>query len=141
MMTDQRYEPIDSGVTPRFAGHSTFMRLPVVSDPRQLDIAIVGVPWDGGTTNRPGPRHGPRQVREMSSMIKRVHSVTKISPYELCRVADVGDAPVNPIDLNRSLESIQGFFVFASDSKGCRGQRTRGNDSLRRALGHGGHLF
>jgi len=55
MMTDQRYEPIDSGVTPRFAGHSTFMRLPVVSDPCQLDIAIVGVPWDGGTTNRPGP--------------------------------------------------------------------------------------
>jgi guanidinopropionase len=111
MMTDQRYEPIDSGVTPRFAGHSTFMRLPVVSDPRQLDIAIVGVPWDGGTTNRPGPRHGPRQVREMSSLIKRVHSVTKISPYELCRVADFGDAPVNPIDLDRSLESIQAFFA------------------------------
>jgi len=111
MMTDQRYEPIDSGVTPRFAGHSTFMRLPVVSDPRQLDIAIVGVPWDGGTTNRPGPRHGPRQVREMSSLIKRVHSVTKVSPYELCRVADFGDAPVNPIDLDRSLESIQAFFA------------------------------
>ena len=111
MMTDQRYEPIDSGVTPRFAGHSTFMRLPVVSDPCQLDIAIVGVPWDGGTTNRPGPRHGPRQVREMSSLIKRVHSVTKVSPYELCRVADFGDAPVNPIDLDRSLESIQAFFA------------------------------
>ena len=111
MMTDQRYEPIDSGVTPRFAGHSTFMRLPVVSDPRQLDIAIVGVPWDGGTTNRPGPRHGPRQVREMSRLIKRVPSVTKVSPYELCRVADFGDAPVNPIDLDRSLESIQAFFA------------------------------
>jgi len=110
-MTAHRYEPIDSGVTPRFAGHSTFMRLPVVSDPRQLDIAIVGVPWDGGTTNRPGPRHGPRQVREMSSLIKRVHSVTKISPYELCRVADFGDAPVNPIDLDRSLESIRAFFA------------------------------
>src|ERR1700676_1063891 len=110
-MTTQRYEPIDSGVTPRFAGHSTFMRLPVVSDPRQLDIAIVGVPWDGGTTNRPGPRHGPRQVRELSSLIKRVHSVTKISPYELCRVADLGDAPVNPIDLDRSLESIRAFFA------------------------------
>jgi guanidinopropionase len=87
------------------------MRLPVVSDPRQLDIAIVGVPWDGGTTNRPGPRHGPRQVRDMSSLIKRVHSVTKISPYELCRVADFGDAPVNPIDLDRSLESIRAFFT------------------------------
>jgi guanidinopropionase len=75
-----------------------------------VDIAIAGVPWDGGTTNRPGPRHGPRQVREMSSLIKRVHSVTKISPYEICRVADLGDAPVNPIDLNRSLETIQSFF-------------------------------
>jgi guanidinopropionase len=110
-MTTRRYEPVDSGVTPRFAGHSTFMRLPVVTDPRDVDIAIAGVPWDGGTTNRPGPRHGPRQVREMSSLIKRVHSVTKLSPYELCRVADVGDAPVNPIDLNRSMETIQAFFA------------------------------
>jgi guanidinopropionase len=110
-MTTRRYEPIDSGVTPRFAGHSTFMRLPVLTDPGEVDIAIVGVPWDGGTTNRPGPRHGPRQVREMSSLIKRVHSVTKISPYEICRVADLGDAPVNPIDLNRSLEDIRKFFA------------------------------
>jgi guanidinopropionase len=109
-MTTRRYEPVDSGVTPRFAGHSTFMRLPVLTDPHDVDIAIVGVPWDGGTTNRPGPRHGPRQVREMSSLIKRVHSVTKISPYEICRVADLGDAPVNPIDLNRSLEDIRKFF-------------------------------
>src|SRR5258706_3190174 len=116
-MTAHRYEPIDSGVTPRFAGHSTFMRLPVVSDPRQLDIAIVGVPWDGGTTNRPGPRHGPRQVRDMSSLIKRVHSVTKISPYELCRVADFGDAPVNPIDLDRSLESIRAFFAQIAEAQ------------------------
>src|SRR5260370_4393889 len=111
MMTDHHHEPINAGVTRRFAGLSTFMRLPVVSDPRQLDIAIVGVPWDGDTTNRPGPRHGPRQVREMSSLIRRVHSVTKISPYELCRVADFGDAPVNPIDLDHSLESIRAFFA------------------------------
>jgi guanidinopropionase len=109
-MTNRRYEPTDSGTIPRFAGHSTFMRLPVVTDPAEVDIAIAGVPWDGGTTNRPGPRHGPRQVREMSSLIKRVHSVTKISPYEICRIADVGDAPVNPIDLNRSLESIHKYF-------------------------------
>jgi guanidinopropionase len=86
------------------------MRLPVLTYPRDVDIAIVGVPWDGGTTNRPGPRHGPRQVREMSSLIKRVHALTKISPYEICRVADLGDAPVNPIDLSRSLRDIQNFF-------------------------------
>jgi guanidinopropionase len=109
-MTTRRYEPVDSGVTPRFAGHSTFLRLPVLTNPQDVDIAIVGVPWDGGTTNRPGPRHGPRQVRELSSLIRRVHAVTKISPYEICRVADLGDAPVNPIDLNRSLEDIRKFF-------------------------------
>jgi guanidinopropionase len=106
----RNYEPVDSGATPRFAGHSTFLRLPVAEDPRDLDIALVGVPWDGGTTNRAGPRHGPRQVREMSSLIRRAHAVTKVQPFKLCRIADIGDAPVNPIDLNRSLEKIQAFF-------------------------------
>ena len=110
-MTTQHYEPINSGVTPRFAGYSTFMRLPAVTNASELDVAIVGVPWDGGTTNRPGPRHGPRQVREMSSLIRRVHGVTKVSPYEVCRVADAGDAPINPVDLGRSLESIEAFFA------------------------------
>ena len=110
-MKTQRYAPVDSGVTPRFAGYSTFMRLPAISISNEVDIAIVGVPWDGGTTNRPGPRHGPRQVREMSSLIRRVHAVTKVSPYELCRVADCGDAPVNPVDLEKSLEGIEAFFA------------------------------
>ena len=103
------YQPIDSIVTPRFAGPSTFMRLPIVSDPRKTNIAIFGVPWDGGTTNRPGPRHGPRQVREMSSMIRRFHPVTRVSPFQLCRVADLGDSPTNPIDLLRALETIRTF--------------------------------
>lgn len=103
------YQPIDSSITPRFAGPSTFMRLPIVSDAKETDIAIYGVPWDGGTTNRPGPRHAPRQVREMSSMIRRFHGVTRVSPFELCRVADFGDAPANPIDLLGSLETISAF--------------------------------
>src|SRR5262249_6123051 len=103
------FEPVDSISTPRFAGPATFMRLPVVSDPSLVDIAIFGVPWDGGTTNRPGPRHGPRQVRDMSGMIRRVHGVTQVSPYELCRVADLGDSPANPIDLAASLASIGAF--------------------------------
>lgn len=103
------YQPIDSIITPRFAGPSTFMRLPILSDPRETDIAIFGVPWDGGTTNRPGPRHGPRQVREMSSMIRRFHPVARVSPFQLCRVADLGDSPTNPIDLLRALETIGTF--------------------------------
>lgn len=68
-MTPPRYEPIDSDVTPRFAGHSTFLRLAVITDPREVDTSIVGVPWDGGTTNRPGSCHGTRQVWDMSSLI------------------------------------------------------------------------
>jgi guanidinopropionase len=101
--------PIDSSSIPRFAGPATFMRLPLIADPSVVDIAMIGIPWDGGTTNRPGPRHGPRQVREMSAMIRRVHGVTKVSPYDICRVADLGDAPTNPIDLQRSLETINVF--------------------------------
>src|SRR5260370_3794967 len=88
-MTGRNYEPVDSSITPRFAGYSTFMRLPAVEGADEVDIAIVGVPWDGGTTNRPGPRYGPRQVREMSSLIRRAHAVTKTIPYEICRFADL----------------------------------------------------
>ena len=109
-MAGPYFEPVDSSITPRFAGYSAFMRLPAVANASEVDIAIVGIPWDGGTTNRPGPRHGPRQVREMSSLIRRAHGVTKTVPYELCRIADLGDAPVNPIDLDRSLGTIEAFL-------------------------------
>ena len=103
-------EPIDASVLPRFAGMPSFMRLPHQPDPAQLDIALIGVPWDGGTTNRAGARHGPREIRNMSSFMRRVHHVSRIAPYELCRVGDLGDAPVNPIDLKDSLARIQGFY-------------------------------
>jgi guanidinopropionase len=86
------------------------MRLPVLTDSCDADIAMVGLPWDGGTTNRSGPRDGPRQVREMSSLLQRLHAVTTISPYEICRVADLGDALGNPMDLDRSLGEVRKFF-------------------------------
>ena len=105
------FEPVPGAVTPRFAGPSTFMRLPMVDDPALVDIALVGVPWDGGTTNRAGARHGPREIRSASSMMRRVHHVSRIAPYELCRVADVGDAPTNPVDLMDSLALIERFFA------------------------------
>ncbi|MGH6940429.1 agmatinase, partial [Hypericibacter sp.] len=68
-------------------------------------------PWDGGTTNRAGARHGPREIRNMSSFMRKVHHVSRIAPYELARVADLGDAPVNPIDLMDSLARIEKFFA------------------------------
>jgi guanidinopropionase len=109
-MTDNP-QPPDLNTMPRFAGVATFMRLPVETDFSRIDIALAGVPWDGGTTNRAGARHGPREIRNMSSLIRRINHASGIAPFELCRVADVGDAPVNPISVQDSLGRIQGFFA------------------------------
>jgi len=82
----------------------------VTDDYTSIDIAMAGVPWDGGTTNRAGARHGPRDIRDKSSLIRRINHATHIAPFELCRVADVGDAPVNPISVTETLDRIHGFF-------------------------------
>jgi guanidinopropionase len=108
-MTDNP-QPPDLNTMPRFAGVATFMRLPVETNFSKLDIAMAGVPWDGGTTNRAGARHGPREIRNMSSLIRRVNHASGIAPFELCRCGDVGDAPVNPISVLDSMQRIQGFF-------------------------------
>jgi guanidinopropionase len=110
-MTNSNPQPVDAALVPRFGSIPTFMRLPHRPDPAGLDIALIGVPWDGGTTNRAGARHGPREIRNMSSFMRRVHHVSRIAPYELARVADLGDAPVNPIDLHDSLRRIEAFFA------------------------------
>ena len=110
-MANSNPQPVDAALIPRFGAIPTFMRLPHIADPAKLDIALIGVPWDGGTTNRAGARHGPREVRNMSSFIRKVHHVSRIAPYELCRIADLGDAPVNPIDLLDSLGRIETFFA------------------------------
>src|SRR5438552_974057 len=109
-MVKENPQPLSGLVMPRFGEVATFMRLPVERDPAKLDIALVGVPWDGGTTNRPGARHGPREIRSMSTLMRRVHHVSLVAPYELCRVGDHGDAPVNPIDLMDALKRIEAFY-------------------------------
>ncbi|MCG3143674.1 MAG: Guanidinopropionase [Gammaproteobacteria bacterium] len=103
-------QPVDAALMPRFGAIPTFMRLPCICDPAQLDIALIGVPWDGGTTNRAGARHGPREIRNMSSLMRSTHHVSRISPYRLARCADMGDAPVNPINLMESLAIIERFY-------------------------------
>ncbi|MBM3597058.1 MAG: agmatinase [Alphaproteobacteria bacterium] len=104
-------QPVDSAAMPRFGDIATFMRLPLLRDPAAVDVALVGVPWDGGTTNRAGARHGPREIRNMSSLVRRVHHATKVSPYDIARCADLGDAPVNPVDVADALKRIEAFFA------------------------------
>ncbi|SEC77175.1 agmatinase [Rhodobacter sp. 24-YEA-8] len=106
-MTRVLHEPVDASRVPRFAGRPSFMRLPTPDTPEGLDIALVGIPWDGGTTNRAGARHGPREVRNQSSLMRRGHHVSGVIPYELVAVADVGDIEVQPIDLMAALAQIE----------------------------------
>lgn len=106
----EAYQPLSGMVVPRFAGIATFMRLPYlapVQAPGEIDIAILGIPFDGATTNRPGTRLGPRQVREASSLMRLVNYGTLVAPYDLCACADVGDVPVNPIDVHDTLRRIE----------------------------------
>ncbi|MFN0193049.1 MAG: agmatinase [Aestuariivirga sp.] len=105
-------QPMSGLITPRFGGIATFYRLPHVplDDAKDLDIGIVGIPWDGGTTNRPGPRHGPRQMRDQSSMVRRMHQTTRIVPYDLANVADLGDCPVNPANVDDALKRVEAYF-------------------------------
>jgi guanidinopropionase len=108
-------KPISGAVTPRFIGIPTFMRLPHVplEQATDIDIGLIGVPWDAGTTNRPGARFGPRQVREASALMRQVHPVTRVKPYELANCADLGDVEVHPIDLTESLARIEQFHAEA----------------------------
>jgi guanidinopropionase len=104
------FKPVSGNVMPRFSGISTFMRLPHVTDTTGVDIGLIGVPWDGGTTNRAGARHGPRQIRDLSTMVRNVHHQSRIKPFELCNCADLGDVPVNPIDLHDTLARVETFY-------------------------------
>ncbi len=105
-------QPASGLVVPRFGGIATFMRLPHVplDAAKDIDIGIVGVPWDGGTTNRPGPRHAPRQMRDQSSMVRRMHQTTRVVPYDLANIADLGDCPVNPASVDDALSRVESYF-------------------------------
>jgi guanidinopropionase len=109
-------EPVSGIVLPRFSGIATFMRLPYAADPSAVDIGLIGVPWDGGTTNRAGARHGPRAIRDQSSLMRRIHPVTRTAPYHLARVADLGDVPVNPCDIADTLAHIERFFTRVKEA-------------------------
>ena len=98
-------------IAPRYTEIPTFMRTPHVSDVRDLDIALVGVPFDGGVTNRPGARHGPREIRNMSSLTRTIHHATRVNPYKLCRIGDVGDVRFTHVfNLDEAINNIEGFF-------------------------------
>jgi agmatinase len=103
----ERPMPVDALVYPRFSGVPTFMRLPHIPRAEELDIALIGVPFDGGTTYRPGPRFGPRNVRVQSAMIRPWNPVLKVNPFERWRIADFGDLSINPLSIEDTYKRIE----------------------------------
>ena len=118
MSTPRNFQPVSGNDMPRFAGIPSFMRLPIMDmDDKDIDlvqIGLVGVPWDGGTTNRPGARHGPRQLRDLSTMIRLKHPISHIEPFSLANCADLGDVPVNPADVQDTLARVTTFYQSLS---------------------------
>jgi guanidinopropionase len=115
MPTDPFFHPVSGFDLPRFAGPATFMRLPHVpfDHPRigEVQVGLIGAPWDGGTTNRPGPRHGPRQMRDLSTMIRAQHGISGIRPFERLACADLGDVGPNPASVEDSLRRMEAFYA------------------------------
>jgi len=106
-VTGKRGNPMDE---PRFTGPATFMRTPTAKTLKGLDIALIGVPLDSGVTNRPGTRHGPREIRNQSSNVRKIHPITRTNPFELCTVADVGDVVFESLyDLETAHRDIEEF--------------------------------
>ena len=110
-MTDD-FQPLSGMELPRFAGLATFMRLPYrpPEAAQGVEIGLVGVPFDGATTNRAGARHGPRQLRDQSTLIRFVNGATGVAPFRLANCADLGDCPVNPISVEDTLGRVTAFF-------------------------------
>jgi guanidinobutyrase len=125
----ERNQPLSGNAMPRFAGPATMMRLPSATSPQGLDAAFIGVPLDIGTSNRPGARFGPRQIRAESALLRPYNMATGAAPFDTLQVADLGDVPVNTFSLDKSLDIIGAFYdgVLAA---GCRPLTVGGDHTI-----------
>jgi agmatinase len=99
---------VDALAVPRFAGLRTFARLPRAQDVGRIDVAVLGAPFDGGTTFRPGSRFGPAAIREASLLMRPYNEPLDVAPFEVAQVADAGDAPASPVDVETGHAAIEG---------------------------------
>ena len=113
---DGNVGPTDSAQVPRFAGPATFALLPRVDEVEKLDVAILGVPFDSGVSYRPGARFGPAHVRQSSRLLRPYHPTLDVSPFAAQQVADAGDVPVNPFDIEEALGTVEAAAKALSDT-------------------------
>jgi len=109
-MTNKLNQPTGGNEMPRFAGIASMFRLPVVKDASGLDVAIIGVPLDIGTSNRTGTRYGPRQIRTESVLVRPYGMATGAAPFDSFQIADTGDVALNTFNLAKSIAIIEDHF-------------------------------
>jgi guanidinobutyrase len=110
-MTDRpRNQPLGGDAMPRFGGPATMFRLPEQRERAGVDIGIIGVPLDIGTSNRAGTRFGPRAIRAESCLVRPYGMATRAAPFDSFQVADLGDVAINTFSLAKSIEIIEGFY-------------------------------
>jgi guanidinobutyrase len=112
-------QPLGGNEMPRFAGPGTMFRLPTQEDASNLDIALIGIALDIGTSNRAGTRFGPRQIRGESAMVRPYGMATRAAPFDSFQIADIGDVPLNTFNLLKSIEIIEQYYdgVVAANAK------------------------
>jgi agmatinase len=110
------YQPPDALQSPRFTGPRTFARLPYTQDLDAAQVAIFGMPWDGGTSFRPGARFGPEAVRSASGMIRTYHATLGVQVFGAVSCIDFGDAPTAPGYITETLDRIAAFVAPIAQS-------------------------
>lgn len=108
-MTDFN-QPLSGNEMPRFGGMASMFRLPTVEDAAELDVGIVGVPLDIGTSNRTGTRYGPRQIRSESVLVRPYGMATGAAPFDSMNIGDLGDVALNPYNLLKSIDIIFEYY-------------------------------
>jgi agmatinase len=105
--TDAAVGPVDATTVPRFAGPSTFARLPTIDEVDAADVVVVGVPFDSGVSYRPGARFGPAHVRQSSRLLRPYNPAAGIAPFGAQQVVDAGDIACNPFDIGAAIAQIE----------------------------------
>ncbi|MGV9868800.1 agmatinase [Rhodococcus koreensis] len=107
---------VDGLSVPRYAGHSTFARLPRIEDVPRHDVAVVGVPFDTGVTYRPGARFGPGHIRQSSRLLRPYNPALGVEPFARQQVVDAGDIAFNPFDIDTACTQIErGAYELIQD--------------------------
>ena len=117
---DERREAWGDKFRFRYSGVATFLRRPLLEKPEDwagIDIGFIGVPFDGAVTNRPGARHGPRHLRDQSTLMGAYNHQTGVQPHKLVKSADLGDVPIEGVyDLDRAIAEIEAWYHKVVDA-------------------------